>query len=454
MIIAKIKGGKMRVTKKVNRRDFLENSAFGLFGAVALGGKSLQTPEVKGEVQPAKIREYRTLGRTGFKVSDISSGGPTDEGVLNALLDAGVNYIDTAESYGNGQSERIVGQVLKKRDRKSFFVTTKLELNEVPGKKEEVTKEGILRRFRKSLERMQSEYADCLMIHAPGDVETVKSEAFHAAVAELKTEGRLKFTGISYHGSQDFVDTGVPMDKILNTAAEDGRFDVMLLAHNFLKEDNSEEVLKICQEKKVGTTLMKTNPVGNYLMIKAEIENLEKDGKEKPDWAVLALKRMREKYEKAEPFIKEYNLADPVEIRKAAIRFCLNDPRVNSICVTFDNFEALDTYVRLSGTRLSPIDKKTLAAYAHAFGGFYCRHSCGLCESRCPQKIPINQVMRYNHYFEAQGREKYAMEKYSRLDLKKENPCQNCSGACESVCPYGVSIQALLMIAHRNLTWA
>jgi predicted aldo/keto reductase-like oxidoreductase len=62
--------------------------------------------------------------------------------------------------------------------------------------------------------------------------------------------------------------------------------------------------------------------------------------------------------------------------------------------------------------------------------------------------------MRYNHYFNAQGREKYAMEQYAELGITKADLCQNCEGHCERACPYNVPIQSLLMLAHHNLTLA
>ena len=106
----------------MKRRKFLGATVVGALGTgvfsnstLAFGGGSQSEPQ-------HKIKEYRTLGRTGFKVSDISSGICRDVGLLNAVLDSGVNYIDTAESYGN---EPVVGQAMKNRDRKSLFVTTR-----------------------------------------------------------------------------------------------------------------------------------------------------------------------------------------------------------------------------------------------------------------------------------------------------------------------------------------
>jgi len=441
----------------MDRRNFLKSSAIGMAGSGLLRGKTLLGAEAKAEEETVKIKEYRTLGRTGFKVSDISSGGPGDESLLNALLDAGVNYIDTAESYGDGHSETVVGKVMKNRDRKSVFITTKQIVTELPGypiKKEDITKEAIISRFHKSLERMQTDYADCLMMHGVDNAADLNHEGFHAAVTQLKADGSLKHAGISNHGSFSGMDSKEPMGKVLLAAAEDGRFDVYLMTYNYLKQEQSEEVLRVCSEKKIGTTLMKTNPVARYLGIKAGIERLEKEGKEIPEFYRIGLVNLKEKYEKAEGFLKKYNLEDPAAMKEAAIKFCLDNPNVNCICVGFQNFDDVARYVKLSGQRLTESDQTALGVYAQSFGQFYCRHACGICESRCPQHIPINTIMRYNHYFEAQGREKYAMERYAKLNSQVGNQCLNCEGHCEAGCPYKVPVQRLLVLADRNLTLA
>lgn len=439
----------------MDRRKFLKNSALGMVGAGTLGGKSFLQVEEKKE-SAAKIKEYRTLGRTGFKVSDISTGGPADEALLSALLDAGVNYIDNAESYWNGKCESIVGTVMKNRDRKKVFLTTKQVIHPYPGmpyKEEENTKDGIKKRFYKSLERMQTDYADCLMIHSVPDEKVLKHEGFHAAVRELKAEGKLKHAGLSNHGSVDPSQTEV-MGKVIMAAAEDGRFDVVLMTYNHLQEDLSLDALKACHDKKIGVTLMKTNPVGGYLGMKAALEKFKKEEKEIPKYLKEQLPIMEKKYEDAQGFLKKYNLEDPQDIRNAAIKFCLNNEKVHSVCISFRNFEDMKNYVGLSGKRLTAKDKTALAVYAQAFGQFYCRHACGICESSCPQRVPVNTIMRYNHYFAAQGREKYAMELYAKLNKSVANSCLSCNGACEASCPYDVPVQKLLILADRNLTLA
>ncbi|MBE0712910.1 MAG: aldo/keto reductase, partial [Candidatus Aminicenantes bacterium] len=56
------------------------------------------------------------------------------------------------------------------------------------------------------------------------------------------------------------------------------------------------------------------------------------------------------------------------------------------------------------------------------------------------------------HYFEAQGSEKFAMEKYAALETPKAGACRTCAGFCEKACPYGVPVRTLLTMAHGHLT--
>jgi predicted aldo/keto reductase-like oxidoreductase len=430
----------------MNRRRFLKNSAIGV-GAVGIGigtgGKVLGENPKAPPPSPLKIKEYRTLGRTGFKVSDISSGFVDNPAVLEQMLDAGVNYIDTAESYGN---EAMVGSVVKKRDRKSVFISTKLEVEK------DLSKEGFLSRARKCLERLQTDYVDCIMMHSPEKVETLKTGGFHAAMQQLKNEGKLRFVGVSHHGSNWFRDPAQPMKKVLTAAAMDGRFDVMLLAYNFIQDDNGAKVLEVCREKNIGTTLMKANPIGNIPKIKDRIEKLKKEGKEVPDYYPPMITRLEAKRKRAEVFIKKYQLDDYNRMRDAAIRFCLSNPDVHTICCAFRNFDHLEDFIPLSGTRLQDMEKKKLSAYKEGCGAFYCRHACGICEPACPHQVPVNTIMRYNHYFDAQGKEKYAMKSYAKISGPKADLCAACQGFCESACPYGVPIHGLLTLAHRTLS--
>jgi len=428
----------------IGRRSFLKQSAAGMIGAGMAARSGLAKTDQEEARASLKIKEYRTLGRTGFKVSDIGAGSIMDEGVLGTALDAGVNYIDTAEEYPG--HHRIVAKVLKGRDRKSIFVTSKIEV------KEDKSKEGFLKRARKCLEELDTEYVDCMMMHMPEKAETLKTEGFHAAMQELKSEGRVKFVGVSNHGSFWFKDSQETMEKVLLAAADDGRFDVFLLAYNFLKMDQGERVLEVCKEKNIGTALMKTTPIAIYYSLKSRVEEMEKKGQKVHPLYASGLERYKEKLGRAEGFIKKYNLQDPSEIKKAAVRFCLDNPNVNTVTCLAKTYDDMELFLGLSGSALGVGDKAKLTVYREGCGELYCRHACGVCETQCPHGVPVNTIMRYNYYFSSQGREKEAMQKYSGIPGVRADVCQECPGYCEAACPYNVPVQGMLLLAHNQLS--
>jgi predicted aldo/keto reductase-like oxidoreductase len=293
-----------------------------------------------------------------------------------------------------------------------------------------------------------------MMLHFPERVEVLGTEGFHAAMQELKTEGRVRFLGVSHHGSFWFRDPEQSMDRILLAAAEDGRFDIFLMAYNFLQMDRGERVIQTAKEKKIGITLMKTKPVGTYAAMKSMIEQLEKEGKEVDPLYREGLARYKNIADRAETFIKKYNLQNPDEVKEAALRFALSNPDIHTVCCSAKTYAEAEQFLRQSGSRLSEKDVATLTRYKEACGALYCRHACGECEPECRRGVPVNTIMRYYHYFNAQGREKEAMLKYAHIPGPKAEECGHCPGYCEKACPFGVPIQGMLLLAHDQLTLA
>jgi aryl-alcohol dehydrogenase-like predicted oxidoreductase len=375
------KGVKMSKTRGFNRRNFIKHSALGLIGGGMMSrtGRAYMQEEI--EADAPRIKEYRTLGRTGFKVSDLGTGDFDDVGPFRGLLDAGVNYIDTSEYYG--QHGRKIGEAIKGRDRSSLFISSKLMADTSIRRIATIgiDKKGFLQRANRVMEHMQLDYLDCLMISSPETVDMLMCEGFHQATEQLKKEGKIKYVGVSHHGSQWWMKKPKEsMEKVLLAAAEDGRFDVMLLAYNFLKEDMSDRVLEVCGQKNIGTTLMKTNPIRSYNNMKEWLERQKSRGREMNKQDRENVARMEKKLENAQEFIKRHNLKSEKEIRDAAIRFVLSNPNVSTVCVTVLNFEEMRDYLKLSGSRLGPQDKALLSAYSKECGSLYCRHACGLCE--------------------------------------------------------------------------
>jgi predicted aldo/keto reductase-like oxidoreductase len=438
----------MKNKKGMDRRDFIKASAAGLAGVGTALAAGPAASAAMAPVTPAsaKIKSYRALGRTGFKVSDIGIGTsqtfPVE--VLKAALDAGVNYFDTGDGYGRGQAETSIGEAIKGRDRKSLFITTKFRFDGL------ADTAAVAAKLDESLGRLQTDYVDCLMMNPP-TAASVKNELFHQAIAELKKRGKVRFAGAGTHGART-PGQGEPMDQVLLAAVEDGRFDVLLLVYNFLQKEPGEKVLEAAAKKDLGLTIMKSNPLGRYYDTMNRIEQLKKDGQPVDERLQKSMEQMAETAKQAESFIQKNGLKTPAEVKAAALKFVLSDPRVHTLNLAFNTFDDVQNLLALSGRTLDGKDRVLLASYEEECGSLYCRHACGICEPDCPSGVPVNTIMRYNHYFESQGSEKFAMGEYAALETARADACRTCEGYCERACPYGVPVRGLLCMAHSQLS--
>lgn len=429
---------------KLDRRSFLTASTTALAGA-ATG--FMQPGLYQQETAKSKITGYRTLGRTGFRVSDVGCGPAvmTNENLLKAVLETGVNIIDTAEFYGNGNNERLVGKGIKGFKRESLFINTKLMIAESD------KSEDIILKVRNCIERMEIDYLDGMMLWNPGSVKQVNNMEFHKAFLQLKNEGRVKHCGISCHGSE-YNRPPENMEQIIGNAIEDGRFDIVLFVYNYVQQEMGNNILKACAEKNIGAILMKTDPFnGRYLEVINTVNKLMESNTEVPEKLKYRYEATMQKQKAGEEYLEKSGLSDPSLRRKAAVGFVLDNPAVSSVLISFSSFDDIEPYISLSGTRLNREVAENIKILRGKFNHLYCRHACGICESQCPDKIPVNTIMRYHHYFLGQGREKYAMQKYNEIPGTKLENCAKCDGYCESACPYGVTIKTLLLAAFSDL---
>ena len=151
--------------------------------------------------------QYRPLGKTGWKVSEISFGtwaiggswGKVDDresmAALHAAIDAGVNFLDTADVYGMGRSERLIAQL--KRERKEQIVVAtkagrKLPAQTVAG----YTRENLTGWVEESLRNLETDCLDLLQLHCPPTELYYKPEVFDY-LDDLVTAGKLRFYGVS-----------------------------------------------------------------------------------------------------------------------------------------------------------------------------------------------------------------------------------------------------------------
>lgn len=434
-------------SSQLNRRKFLRTASLSTLGAGIASTAAFASGQASDINEKPLIREYRRFGKTGFRVSDFGSGAPSNEAILRALLDSGVNLIDTGEAYANGNSERVVGRVIKDFDRSKLFINTKLYTEkEFPSKKE------VIERTNQALERLQTDYVDCMQIHSAENSKILKDEAFHAGMDQLKKEGKVRHVGVSCHGNNWAIDTEESLDKILLTAVEDGRFDVILLAYNFANRDIAEKVLDACEQKDIATIIMKSNPVHLFDIFVARRDRMIAEGKEVDMYTQGYYDKYKKMYDAAQSFFGSYGIKDEKQFRDAASRFVLSNKKAHTTIWDFQNFDEVERMIGLSGQSLTSRDKFVLEGYEKHLGHTTCRIGCNDCQAACPHNIPVNKILRYNYYFSVKKQERRAMEKYARLEMPDPvKACLDCEGYCEKACRYGVWTRPLLTAARQNL---
>lgn len=412
-------------------------------GIVALGNAKGFSNEDQGI---PKIKEYRTLGRTGFKVSDIGCGCilSNSEGILKSLLAAGVNFIDTSEAFW--QNQEVVGKVVMEADRDSLFVNTKIMVaeNEKP--------ENVAIRIKKFLERTGLNYINGMMLWNINSTKSTVNEPFQKAFEMLKKEKLVQFAGISCHGSNYIDNPDDSMEDIVSKAIQSGNYDIVMFVYNYVQHQMGENILKLCEQENVGSLLMKTDPFGGYVLnVMNQVNAIRAKNDSIPKNLKVVYDKYIQKQKEAEPFLQQHGFMNDRNYKKAALSFVLNHPQVSSSLITFRTFEDVNDYICLSGSRLDQDQISFISALKRDFGFSYCRHACGKCESSCPSRVPVNKIMRYNHYYMAQDRRGYAIQKYQDLDGNNAAQCATCNGLCEQACPYQVPIRSLLAMAHEHL---
>ncbi|HUF21885.1 MAG TPA: aldo/keto reductase [Burkholderiales bacterium] len=226
--------------------------------------------------------QYKTFGRTGLEVSQIVFGGGWVGGVLihqdddtklktlRRAIDAGINWIDTAPSYGKGRSEQALGWLLKEIDStphvSTKFMLDTAALDDIPGQVE--------RSLHESLARLNLESVDLLQLHNPIE-PTVKGNAITPdlalreggvadALERMREQGLTKFVGITALGEA----------ASLREAIDSGRFDSAQVYYNLLNPSAGRamparwtghdfgNLLAVCKAHDMGTMAIRVFAAG------------------------------------------------------------------------------------------------------------------------------------------------------------------------------------------------
>lgn len=359
--------------------------------------------------------EKRVFQTINEEVSLLGFGGmrfPTKDGEIDYELSSkmvdiayknGVNYFDTAYPYHDGKSELFFGKAMKKYDRKSFFLATKMPLWAVK------SREDAERIFNEQLEKLQTEYIDFYLFHAvdKGRWEQIKNLDLISFCEEKIKEGKIRYLGFSFHDEYDVFEEIITARK----------WDFVQVQLNYIDEREQAGLRGYELTKKLGIPVIIMEPVkgGTLARLPDEVDKLYKDYN--PDastasWAMrwcgsldnvkLILSGMSSE-EQVLDNLKTFNNFTPLNEEETALvgkvakvllsreknpctdcRYCLPCPAGVNIPANFDRWNKYHVY----GDKENAVKRWT--DFKDEEKAKNCV-KCGLCETKCPQKINIRE---------------------------------------------------------------
>jgi aryl-alcohol dehydrogenase-like predicted oxidoreductase len=195
--------------------------------------------------------QYRDLGRTGWQVSASSFGawaiggtwGSVDDkdslSALHRAIDLGVNFIDTADVYGDGRSERLIAQLKKERG-EEIIVATKAGRRLNPHVADGYNRQNLTAFVERSLKNLDTETLDLLQLHCPSPEVYYRPEVF-GILDDLVQEGKLRYYGVSVEKVEEAI-----------KAIEYPNVQSIQIIFNIFRQRPADLLFKLAQEKKVG----------------------------------------------------------------------------------------------------------------------------------------------------------------------------------------------------------
>jgi predicted aldo/keto reductase-like oxidoreductase len=384
---------------KTSRRDFL---SAGLILPVAGASSSMRLWKSSDNLfsvatgSSAKLN-YRTLGRTGLKVTTLGFGCmiTSDPSVIERAADIGINYFDTARGYQHGNNERMVGAALK-NTRKKVVLSTKSGAHD---------KEALLNDLETSLRELNTDYVDIWYLHGKNSPDDIRDDMIEAQQL-AKKQGKVRFAGVSTHQGQQ---------QLLPWMAQKGVFDVVLVAYNFSMDSSMDQAIDAAVKGGMGVVGMKVMAGGFRRMRSGDsmYERLKQDG------AMLA-----------------------------ALKWVLKNPGVATTIPSMTDMDQLEENLKAMAYPFSASDKKLLAAQLEFIRPLYCS-MCGKCEGTCAKGLPVADVLRYLTYAEGYGQ--FALGRENFLELPSEQAAVRCGDCAECTvqCPYGVQVSSRVARAQE-----
>lgn len=352
--------------------------------------------------------QYRTLGKTGLKVSVTGFGGiklnditqeQTNE-IIKLAVDGGMNYIDTARVYGD--SEVKIGIALK-GIRDKVIISSKAIRRDLDGFKSS---------FETTLKNLQTDYIDIFFVHdvsTEANWQAVQKNGVIDYLKELKAAGRIRHIACSTHDS-------VIGAKMINS----GIFEIVMLAYNPSNPEAEQDLIPLAKSKDMGIIIMK--PFGGGILTEERSKQL--------GFEITA---------------------------EECLRFATSNPDVTTVIPGLDKPEYVELALKVGSSQLvmSAEEHASIISKISIKGKNYCR-GCGYCKP-CPQNIPIPTVLQLYNRWEIFGGVDWSemhniTDEYTNKVANNVTPdkCVGCN-ACSQRCPFNLPIPDLMKEASGKL---
>lgn len=370
--------------------------------------------------------EKRHLDQLGIDVSLLGFGcmrfptnnGKIDEEQVERMIDSayqkGVNYYDTAYPYHNGESEPVVGRILDRYDRSSYYLATKLPVWLVN------TLDDAKRLFEEQLTRLHKDYVDFYLLHA------LNIDRFHQMrdlgvieyCEELKRQGKIKYLGFSFHDSYE------TFEEIITYRA----WDFCQIQYNYFDRNEQAGDKGYALAERLGIPMVIMEPLkgGNLCNFSDDINDILHETRPNVSIASFGLRWVA-----SHPNVKVIlsGMSSPDQVEDNLNTFC------NYVPLTKEEDEAIEKAVRIIRSRVQN-------------GCTGCRY-CMPCPAGVD--IPHNfSVWNTYHMFQSYGTVKWDWEQNMMQPNCRAELCKKC-GLCETKCPQKLSIREDLMKVAKDL---
>lgn len=346
----------------------------------------------------------RRLGKTNVEVPVLGAGTAlmVTPILLNRALGAGVTYIDTAEGYGNGQSETAIGKILKANGRRDdcWIVTKTADHNW----------RNLERHVDGSLQRLQTDAVDILYLHNLGDPAKLNAE-MGTAVERLIATGKVRHFGFSSHHGN--------MLATMDRAGDVDYIEAIMFKYNFRDYDDAElnRVMDKCHAADIGLIAMKTQ--GGAVSFQDAVDPFMRAG------------------------LNRY---------QAALKAVFEDKRITAVVSAMKNVRQVEeNSAAARNPQLTRKEREVLHEYRLATSRDYCRGCGDQCRTQLAANTNVPDIMRHLMYYENYGDRRQARTLFSRLPRSERRIAGVDFRAAEAACPYGLNISDMMARAETLL---